>query len=330
MKTRDLIKLFLSLLIISGILYFLYVNDYFTILEKISFAQWVLLLGLTFVSFFISGTQQYTMVKYISGTAIRGSDIIFMPMSMSLFSYFIPTNGGILYTIYFLKKKYHVDTSKGFSVGVVSIYISFIVSGLATLIALYVFDLWILWLVLLAVLMIISPLLVYFCNRLLQKIPFRTNTFPRKVQHYVDDVIRQSNRILKNVRITAINIVLTTLALVIIFLMYYQLNSALETKMSVLSLIALITMQRISSLIRVLPGNLGLEELFTAGLFTIIGQDPSIGLLFSVFMRFCTVVWMIPGGVLHTMFNAAYFSFKDLRNILGKKKQSQEKCGSEL
>jgi len=246
-----------------------------------------------------------------------------MPMSMNLFSYFIPTNGGIIYAIYFLKKKYNVDTRQGFSVGVVTIYISFIVSGLATLIALLVFRLTMAWLVVLALVMIFSPLLVYLGDRMLGLIPFPRGGFLNRVQVYLHEVIQQSLQMLRNLKITLINGALTVLALLLIFGVYYLLNEALDTRMTVLALIAIITMQRISVLIRLLPGNLGLEELMTAALFGIIGQDPSIGLLYSVFMRFCTFIWTLPIGVLHTTFNASFFSVKDLRVLL-KKKDSEK------
>lgn len=319
MKTRDLIKLLISLLIISTIVAFLATRGYFSILQKMDFTHWLWILVLSLATFLVNGVQEFTLVRHISGTRLRTGDVLFMPMSMNLFSYFIPTNGGIIYAIYFLKKKYKVDTRQGFSVGVVTIYISFIISGLATLIALFFFGSLMLWLVLLALMMIFSPLLVYLGDVVLQLIPFRKGSLFNKAQVYLHEVIRQSLQMLRNLKITLINAALTVFALLIIFGIYYLLNDALDTHMTLLSLIAIITMQRISVLIRLLPGNLGLEELMTAALFGIIGQDPSIGLLYSVFMRFCTFVWTLPVGVLHTMFNASYFSVNDVKALLRKK-----------
>jgi uncharacterized membrane protein YbhN (UPF0104 family) len=328
MKIKDFIRLTISLVIIACIIFYLYTNNYFDIIYKIQLADWFILIGLTLCGYLLSGVQMYYLVRFVNGKGISIADLFFMPMSMNLFGYFIPTNGGFLYAVYFLKKKYQVETSRGFSVGVFSIYISFIISGLALLIAVLYLHFYSIYFIILSALMILSPLLVYYMNMLIQKIPTRKESFPDKVKTYFNSVVLHSNKMIANKKIMAINMILTLISLVVLFLMYYRLNQVLMINMPLLSVIALIVMMRISGLIRLLPGNLGLEELFTAGLFGIIGNDPSIGLVFSVFLRFCAVVIMIPAGVTHTTFNSKYFNLKDLKKILRRKNISQDEAST--
>ena len=45
------------------------------------------------------------MIKEQEKISITTADKLLLPISMSLFGYIIPTNGSMLYSIYFLKKK---------------------------------------------------------------------------------------------------------------------------------------------------------------------------------------------------------------------------------
>ncbi len=320
MKVRDILKLLISLIIISGIIYYLYSQGYFATFNQMQVQDWAILAGLTLILYLLSGLQMAFMVQFTTKRKISISDLLFMPMSMGLFSYFIPTNGGFFYAVYFLRKKYEVASAEGFSIGVVSIYISFIIAGIALLAASLALGIIKVYLIIIAVLMILSPWLIYLGNMLIQKIPMKSESLAGRTKNYLNRVISQSNAMMLHPRVVWVNLLITVATLLVFFFLYYYLNTALNLKMTLLSIIALIAMMRISGLIRVLPGNLGLEELFTAGIFGMIGQDPSIGLVFSVSLRLCAFIIMIPGGVLHTTFNSQYFSFKDLKALSRKAK----------
>jgi uncharacterized protein (TIRG00374 family) len=319
MKIKDILKLALSLLIISGIVWYLYSGDYFASFDKIGLADWAILIGLTLCLYLLSGLQMLFLVKFVSGKRITTADVLFMPMSMSMFSYFIPTNGGFFYAVYFLRKKYQVESAQGFSVGVVSIYISFIIAGVALLVASLMLGIFKWYLVILAVLLMLSPVLIHFMNQLIQRIPAKEGRLTDRIKKYLDRIISHANAMMRNRRIVIINVLITLASLLVFFLLYYRLNASLQMGLPLLSIIAMIAMMRISSLIRLLPGNLGLEELFTAAIFGIIGHDPNAGLVFSVFLRLCAVLIMIPVGVFHTAFNSNYFSFSDLKAIWKRK-----------
>jgi|GEM_PF-1089741 len=325
MKLKDIVKLCISLIIISGIVYYLYVGHYFDDFEKISLTDWAILTGLTLVLYFFSGLQMLFLVKFVSGKKITLADVLFMPMSMSLFSYFIPTNGGIFYAVYYLRKKYQVDSSQGFSVGVVSIYISFVIAGMALLAVSLLAGILNKYLLLLSVVLMLSPILIYYANLLIQLVPVKQGNFFDRTKKYLDRVITHSNAMMRNKQVVLVNVLITLGSLLVFFFLYYWLNDALQIGLPLLSIVALIAMMRISGLIRFLPGNLGLDELLTAGIFGIIGHDPNAGLVFSIYLRLCSILIMIPAGVLHTAFNSDFFSLKDLRALLRKKTAPSEK-----
>jgi len=76
MKPHDLIKLVISLLIISGIVAFLATRGYFSILNKMDAGHWAGVLGLSLATFLVNGIQEYTLVRHISGTGIRTGDVL--------------------------------------------------------------------------------------------------------------------------------------------------------------------------------------------------------------------------------------------------------------
>lgn len=319
-----IIKIIISVVITGGIVYYLYRNGYFLTFSQAGGSDWAVLLLLTLASYFVSGWQLWYLVRFISSKSIHWTDILFMPMSMSLFGYIIPANGGFLYSVYFLKKKNAVDTTNGFSVAVVTLYLSFIVSGLAFLIASWVTQILEWHLLLIALALVLSPLLVTGGNMMLALLPLKAGSRAERARKYLDSVIRQSNSMLLNRQVVLMNFLFTLVSLFLFFMMYFWINKSLGLGLSMVSLLALLALMRISSLIRILPGNLGLEELFTAGLFGLIGHDPSVGLVFSVFLRFCSVIIMIPFGISHTAFNTKYFSMKDLRHLLPRRKKRDE------
>jgi uncharacterized membrane protein YbhN (UPF0104 family) len=326
MKIRDIIKLSVSLLIIIGILYYLYIKGYFEMFSQVTFKHLIILIGLTLLSYFLSGIQLFLLIKHRTGLKIKTADILLLPLSMSLSSYVIPTNGGLLFSVFFLKKKYGIETTKGFSIGVFTIYISLILVGLFGLVSSLVFGKIYIYLLLVSVVLIISPLLVYGFNLLIQKTRPRKGSLFDRSKNYLNSVVLYSNELIVNRKMILLNTVITILAMALLYLMYYMVNVAFTLNLPITSIIVLMIMMRISTLVRLLPGNLGLEELFTAGIFALIGKDPSIGLVFSLFFRMCTFVVVIPLGILHTAFNSKHFRLKDLRKSGKNKKSETESC----
>src|SRR4030042_966706 len=106
-RKNDVNRLIIALLLIVLIIWFLYRKDYFAVLEKVSFSDVIILTFFTLLTYFTAGFQIYYLVKKQNKMSISLADTLLLPVSMSLFSYIIPANGGLLYSVFFLKKKYY-------------------------------------------------------------------------------------------------------------------------------------------------------------------------------------------------------------------------------
>ena len=316
MRIKDSIKILVSLSLIIIILIYLYKEGIFNVVRQCDLFDFGILVLLTFSGYIVAGYQLFFLVKVQNEVSLKLSDLVLLPFSMSLFAYIIPANGGLLYSVFFLGKKYHVDSSKGFSIGIFSIYTSFIITGIIGLVVSVILGKIISWLMIVSLVCILSPWVVILCNRLYQRISFKKDSFLHRLQNYVNKVIVSSNDLIINKTTLFITIIINLLLILLLYSSYYWLTLIFGITISPVSLVFLMLLLRISSLIRILPGNLGIEELFAAGIFGLIGKDPAMGLLFALFIRLSAIVLFAPLGIFHTVFNLRYFTKGDFRSLL--------------
>jgi hypothetical protein len=314
-KRKDAIKLLTALLLIALIIFFLYKKKYFIVIEKVSVIDFIILTLLTLVSYFTAGFQIYYLVKKQNKISISLADTLFLPVSMSLFSYIIPTNGGLLYSVFFFKKKYNIDSSRSFSIGIFSVYISLIITGIFGVASCVYSDNYNFWLLAISIVLIFLSLMINILNRYIQKIRFKKSSLISRIVLYLDRIVVHSNNLIMNKEILIVNIIINIVYLALSLISYQWLNVVLELHLPLTSIFVIILITRVSSLIKLLPGNLGLEELYTGGIFKIIGRDPGVGIVFSLILRFTTVVLFIPLGILHTFFNIELINLRDLINF---------------
>jgi uncharacterized membrane protein YbhN (UPF0104 family) len=264
---------------------------------------------LSFFTFVIAGYQFAFMIKIKNNIKIKMQDIILLPISANLFSYIIPTNGSIIFTSFFLKNKYNLNLSSGFSYGVFMVYVSLILTGLMGLFSQF-FLTFNLFVVGVSIMLILFPAFIYLLNIIIQQFSFKENTILYRIQMFVNSVIANSNILFISKRIIVF-IILSTLLLQLLALGdYYFIFKTLGVKIGLEPLLLFFMFSRVSSMLKFLPGNLGLDEFYTAGIFKIISKDPAFGVLLSLVNRFAVLVIVIPFGILHSTINLKYLNFK--------------------
>jgi uncharacterized protein (TIRG00374 family) len=310
---KSSLKTIISILLIVIIFYFLNNSGYLEPILEIKKSVFLSLLALALLSFFISGFQMGFMLKEQEKISITTLDKLLLPISMSLFGYIIPTNGSMIYSIYFLKKKYNIDSSKGLSIGLASIYISFIVSGVFG-VFLFIFAEKNVLILTSSLGLIFTPKIASLANKLQMKISLNHGGYLIKVQSFINSSILSSSSLMSNYKILIANYLFTLLYIIITFTSFSLLNEALNLRLEASSIFYILIITRISSLIRILPGNLGVEEVYMAGIFKIIGQAMEKGVVFSILGRAIALIIIIPFGIAHFMINLKHVSFTELKN----------------
>ena len=313
---KSSIKTLISILLIVIIFYFLNNSGYLDSIFEIKKQVFLSLLALALLSFFISGFQMGFMLKEQEKISITTLDKLLLPISMSLFGYIIPTNGSMIYSVYFLKKKYNIDSSKGLSIGLASVYVSFIVSGVFGIILCFFYENEQNGLILTIYSgLIFSPKITAIVNKLQMKIVFKDGGYLKKIQEFINSSVLSSTTLMSNHKILIANFIFTGLYIIITFISFSLLNEALSIGLEISTIFLILIITRVSSLIRILPGNLGVEEVYMAGIFKIIGQAIEKGVVFSILGRAIALIIIIPFGIAHFMINLKHVSFKELKKI---------------
>ena len=220
----------------------------------------------------------------------------------------------MIYSIYFLKKKYNIDSSKGLSIGLASVYVSFIVSGIFGIILCFFYENEENGLILtISSCLIFSPKITDIVNKMQMKIVFKDGGYLKKIQEFINSSVLSSTTLMSNHKILIANFIFTGLYIIITFISFSLLNEALSIGLEISTIFLILIITRVSSLIRILPGNLGVEEVYMAGIFKIIGQAIEKGVVFSILGRAIALIIIIPFGIAHFMINLKHVSFKELK-----------------
>jgi len=319
MKKADFIKVLLALVLVCGISYYLNQNNTFDTLKNVSLSDFCLLTMITFIGYLTMGLQTFFMLKEQYGVKISFVDVVFLPIAMTLFGYIIPANGGIIYSTLFLKAKYKVKASTGFALGVVLIYISFILSGVLGVFGYFLMDDLGMEVFYISIPLVLSPLLVRLGNQVFQLLPFSKEGFLAKVQSFINELVGSSSDMMKHKKIILLNVLLTLIYLLITYVTFMKINEMLDLGLNTFGLFVLLVITRVSSLLRVLPGNIGVQELYMGSVFKLVGLTVSLGAIFSLMWRSSSIVLMIPFGIAHLLLNTHHIKLKEFFDRKGKK-----------
>ncbi len=241
-------------------------------------------------------------------------DILLLPSMMHLWSYILPVKGGMLFQVVFMRFKYKVGLSKGFSVGVLIFVISlFVTCVLGTGLVLGMEGINPLKLILLIMILVLSGTMLAI--RFLPPINIDGKSFFGRPIIFLAKVVSQLRDQLSD-RVLLLRILVVTLATSIIHIWWFY-SSAILLGYSPNPIgIALATLLlRIILLFRFLPGNLGVQELVTGIVFTAAGIDFQAGLMIAIFMRIVSASIAVVFGLPALYANFRYFDAHSLKDV---------------
>ncbi|MDZ4845182.1 MAG: lysylphosphatidylglycerol synthase domain-containing protein [Chitinophagales bacterium] len=289
-----------ALIIVIGI--FLYKQDAFKQLSNVSLEGYLFTILLLFFAYLLGGIQISYLLHRETKIALTAGDIALLPCSINMFGYIIPTNGGMLYSVLFLKAKYRIDFVKTLSVGFGMVFISVMLNGLIGLFFCYIAKLRIEFFIA-SLLFLFSPFFAFAVGKLLSVLNFKKDTWLFRLRNFVQEALSQSVALITQGHVF-FTITFTSLIIILLNIgVYYWINVMLGTGLSFAATSLTIVLLNISSLIRIVPGNLGVEELIASGIFSLTGSDPMTGALVTLFLRTVNLSLTIPLGILHTAIN---------------------------
>lgn len=280
----------------------------------------IIFLSLSLVYSYLSGLQQFIILKK-QNVRLSLQDQLLLPMSMSLFGYIIPTNGGLIFSIYFFKKKYNITPINSISIGVVLIYISFFISGIIGILYCMLYPSNVFVLLPFSILLIIFPFLVKTSINILIQLNKGGVVFINKIIEGLNKIVLNTSISYDDKRVFAKIITINLMMIIVNIMSIYYLIKMLNLEVPLLSVVLIVLFLRISSLIRILPGNFGIDELMAGGIFAFLGLTASDGVLIFLYSRIISLVFLIiPLGVFHIFLNNKILALSRLKNIKGQLK----------
>ena len=301
-KTLQIIKTVISILlfcILGG--YLVRQNDIVNNIRQIKAVDYLILVLLVAVSYVPNGIQLRMLLKR-SGIKLSWTDTLFLPISMSLWSYIIPANGGFLYSLYFLAKKYQCKLESSSAVGIFIIYMLFILSGVIGLglsFFLPIKEGTVCFL--LSVFCISFPWCVRMGNFIL-KILAERFLFLEKISRFIGNIVSDCHVWMLDRKVIIFNTLIVLSQLLLTYLIYVWIVHILQAEINLPLLFLVVTVRRLSSLVRLLPGNLGLEEMMTGIFFSMAGLTLDMGLLIAAIARTAQIC-ILPCGMIHSLVN---------------------------
>lgn len=255
---------------------------------------------------------------------IHPIEILTLPLMMHLFLYLMPVKGGMLFQVYYSKKKYKLDMSKGFSLGMTVFFISLILTVVFGLVLIYIIpvDSVELKLCLWAMAAGFAGMLVS-----LNLIPSNKNRsfgiLDRLISFLLNVRIQLSDQF-KNPKLSLGLTLTSALSVFIQAILFWQTALILGIECAFTPVLLVVLILRIVLLIRLLPGNLGIQEVVIGVTFAAAGFEMQDGLMIGIATRLISVFWTTLIGLPALYSNLKYFETSSLASLIARVSKSKK------
>jgi len=256
---------------------------------------------------FLTAQQYHTTIKII--------DMVLLPFMMHLWSFIIPFRGGLLFSAFFLKTKYRMKGSQSIAIGMYTIYINLILTGCCGIYFVIKNDLlFSLWTVC-SLLCLFSPVVIWIIKHILDGLEFQNPSILNNLKNIIASVNESSRKLLLNVRVGVIVFALTFFNLILYIFFLYWITSILHFASSLDKIVMFALMMRLSTFVRVVPGNMGIQEVFSGGAYYLVGGSINDGLMIALFIRFLSLVLTFSLGTVGTMISMRHFNMRGAKEM---------------
>jgi uncharacterized membrane protein YbhN (UPF0104 family) len=293
--------------------------DPVSLLEGIGLQGILLNLLIGTVYFFSFGILMKVVYSHHYKMDLSWADSFSLPFSMHLWTYILPMKGGLIYQTFFVKAKYKLDMSKGFSVGVLvfaaSLLITCFVGGALSFLVPNALPLQLMLLAMFGCL-----LFFLFAGRFVKKPSEPKQGLINRLIQFVQQVLYQFNEQTKD-KTLLFKLILVTIASTLLHaLWFFHCAYVLGYEPDAIGILLATLVIRIVMLFRVLPGNLGLQEVMIGSVFLAAGLGLQEGLTTGILMRLSSVILAMLFGATGLYFNFRYFETDSISDLISKLK----------
>jgi hypothetical protein len=293
-------------------------DEQINLLKKISNFEISVSITIALAIFSVSGFQFSYILKRTTGVGLSIIDRITFPISRNLWSYLVPFQGSLAYSLVFNKFKYKVKLIDGFSINLYIILFNFFFTGIIGLYYSLNLEKRSFLIFILSFLFAASPLLLILTNIIINKIKIPEKIIFKFLFLNIQKAATSISNLFKDLNFTINIFIFNIIHTLITTLWFYWTVRIFKLNIDFISVILLALILKTSLIFRLTPGNVGIEQLLFGGIFFLIGYDPKTGVLISLFHKSITIFLSFSIGVLFTLLNFKYFSLNKILDSIKK------------
>jgi hypothetical protein len=227
--------------------------------------------------------------------------MLILPIAMNFWSLIIPIKGGLLYSLIYLKIKHRIQIASGLSI---SLYIYFISLTLCGLLGIYIHftsNTQNIWMLVISSLFTLSvPLSFILFFSLKQRI---LNVNETTLVHLYKKFLDQMDSLvvlINNVRLSLYLFALNIIHLIMVVVWYYMIVYISEIDISLIYLVLVALVSKLSLIFKFTPGNIGVEQAIAGLALGAVGSDAGLGVLISTTALVTSLALILPIGIIHS------------------------------
>lgn len=255
---------------------------------------------------------------------IDKSEILTLPLMMHLFLYLMPIKGGMLFQVFYSKHKYNLDLSKGFSLGLMVFLNSIVLTVIVGLALAYLIPVESFELRLTIILMGIALFGLWATLLVLPSKPRDGDGALNKIINFFINVQVQLADQLRNTKLFFGLLISTSVSVTIQAIWFWKTAEILGIESEFPAVFLVVLVLRVVLLIRLLPGNLGIQEVMIGVVFSAAGFQLEDGLLIGVITRLISVFWSATIGLPALYSNLKHFDSLSISGLINKVAKSNK------
>ncbi|MBI4931133.1 MAG: flippase-like domain-containing protein [Bacteroidetes bacterium] len=260
---------------------------------------------LTIPMYLLSGISSFILYKSVSKTTISLYDVVTLPFVISMWGFLIPFQGSYIYNSIYFKAKYHITIVNTTSIYLLSVSISLIIAGILGIIYNCFFKQNSIFLIL-SIASLIHPVFIFLSLYLLKKNKNTNQNFIGKMKNKIEIIFTDYMAALngKNLSLLSIISLLDTL--------FYAAWSLWICKnlgfdLSFFQLLLLASFVKLTLLVKLTPGNMGINQFASSGIILLAGGTIAEGFTLSLYQTAIFIITSFLLGSVFSVMNMKYF-----------------------
>jgi hypothetical protein len=256
--------------------------------------------------YLLSGIASFILFRTVSKINISLYDVLTLPFVINLWGFLVPIQGSYLYNSIYFKQKYKISIENTTSIYLLSLSISFIIAGISGIIYSCTTPNRNIYFLALSVMSFIHPIFIFAFLNIFRKFNTPEHKFIKKlmlkIETIVNDYLRALN--LRNVSLLgAVNLVDSLMFAV----WSLWICTVFGFNLSFTQLLLLAFFMKLTQLIKLTPGNMGINQFASSGIVLLAGGLSAEGFTLSLYQTAIYIITSFLIGSVFSIVNLKYF-----------------------